>query len=204
MFVGLAVGHDQRWLWTFLAILQLSFWTIRFPSFAFFCAVWGLGSTAAISGVRIIYYLKPLAFVATIVLIACCFVAPQVFFVGYGNPWFEYAVQMASSITYVYIFFLDARFASTPPKWIVASGNFSYSLYVLHFPLQLLIYSLVQDWMGASLGRSLVVMACSILFALLFSSVFAKFFEDRRRFKPLISAILRLVFSVPRRVPAKG
>jgi len=199
MFAAMAVGTSRRRLWGVVALAQLIFWTTHHPSFAFYSAVWALGAATSLAKERIGGWTRPVAYLIGIALIACGFVAPQLLTVGRGNPWVEYSVQMASSLVYVYVFFLSDRFGNSPPEALVKTGSFSYSLYVVHFPLLLLAYSLTQDWMGASLARSLAVTICAIISVLLFSAVFAKFFEDQRRFKPRIRATLRLILTVLRR-----
>jgi peptidoglycan/LPS O-acetylase OafA/YrhL len=77
------------------------------------------------------------------------------------------------------------------PALLARTGDFSYSLYLIHWPLLLLCLSLTQVWLGSSLVKSLLVGAGSSILVLLAAALFARFFEDQPRFKPYINAALR-------------
>lgn len=61
------------------------------------------------------------------------------------------------------------------PKWLTATGSFSYSLYVLHFPLILLALALSLNWAVAAV----LILAITI--------PFARVTENQRYFKALLS-----------------
>lgn len=69
-------------------------------------------------------------------------------------------------------------------------ANFSYSLYVVHFPLLILGMSVFQGIIKTSLILSIGVAIAIGIGVIYFASYFARFFEDRRIFQPLIQKVL--------------
>lgn len=73
------------------------------------------------------------------------------------------------------------------PRLLIASGNVSYSLYILHFPLLLLAVALTQNWVGDSLPRQVGVAVGAAVAILAITIPFAKVFENQRFFRALLS-----------------
>ncbi|MFO1248234.1 MAG: hypothetical protein U1E93_08450, partial [Alphaproteobacteria bacterium] len=74
------------------------------------------------------------------------------------------------------------------PRLLIASGNCSYSLYILHFPLLLMILSLTQNWVGRNLQRQWIVAGASIILVMGAAAAFAKVAENQRYFKSLLKS----------------
>jgi peptidoglycan/LPS O-acetylase OafA/YrhL len=197
MFIALATG--RLWLlWGSVALALLVHWIRVDSSFAFFASVWALGAGAMLAKRKLIvsgaarrtkFLIYPLA----ALLLGAALFAPQLFTIRDQSPWVSYGVQLACCLVYADLMFLKDRFAANPPDVLVQTGNFSYSLYVIHFPMLLLILSLTQNFMGASLGRSLLVSIVATIAVLVAAAWFAKFFEDQRRFKPHIKRVLNAI-----------
>lgn len=68
------------------------------------------------------------------------------------------------------------------------SASFSYTLYVIHFPLLLFVFGAAQEWMFGSVGRATVVAALALLASLIVSVLIAKYVETRRPLKDLVQA----------------
>lgn len=76
-------------------------------------------------------------------------------FLFYGALWLAGAVASFIQIPSV---------TRAPPRWMTAAGGFSYSLYVIHFPLLLLAWSIVQTTgMAVTNIISMLVSAAAIL-----------------------------------------
>lgn len=73
------------------------------------------------------------------------------------------------------------------PRALIAAGNLSYSLYILHFPLLLLCPSLTQGWVGRSLPRQALVAVIAALLILAITVPFAKALENQRFFKAMLT-----------------
>jgi peptidoglycan/LPS O-acetylase OafA/YrhL len=96
-------------------------------------------------------------------------------------------VQLACCIVYAaMLFFLlpPLRY----PRFLVATGNFSYSLYIIHFPLLMLALSLGQNWIGHSMARTWIVAGVATIAILSVTVPFAKVTEQQARFKRLLLA----------------
>ncbi|HEX2939443.1 MAG TPA: hypothetical protein VHO91_00235, partial [Rhodopila sp.] len=76
------------------------------------------------------------------------------------------------------------------PRWLVASGGISYSLYVIHWPLLLLALSLTQAWMGASYVRTAMVAASAVGLIIPFTIGFARVFERQAFYRQLLRGVV--------------
>lgn len=69
------------------------------------------------------------------------------------------------------------------PRFLIAAGGCSYSLYILHFPLLLLILSATQNWVGRDMGRQWIVAGAAVAGIIAASVAFARVAENQRFFK---------------------
>lgn len=78
------------------------------------------------------------------------------------------------------------------PNWLASTGDWSYSLYVIHFPMLLLTLSIFQRWMQNSGWRTVVatVIAAPTICALAY--LFSRYFEEQRRFRPFVLRCLHV------------
>ena len=81
-------------------------------------------------------------------------------------------------------------FAAPPhwrtPNWLSRTGDFSYSLYVIHRPLLMLTLSLTQSWMQHSVWRALGVGAVSVPVIIALAMAFARLLERPKYFARLL------------------
>jgi peptidoglycan/LPS O-acetylase OafA/YrhL len=209
MFTAMTIGTGRRFPWGGMAILLVVVWVSAAPSFAFFASVWALGAAAALAkrglaGSRAALISKLLIYPIIATLLVIAVIAPRWLAVENRNYWVAYGVQIACCLVYVELIFLTDGIAARPPDILVKTGHFSYSLYVLHFPFLLLILSLTQTWMGASIARSLVVTIAAAVSVTAVAAWFAKFFEDQRRFQPLVKVALNSILPAARSARGMG
>jgi peptidoglycan/LPS O-acetylase OafA/YrhL len=76
------------------------------------------------------------------------------------------------------------------PQWLVASGDISYSLYVVHWPLLMLTLFLMQNWMGPSYWRASAVAVCAGVSIVIFTIGFARVFECQVFYRRLLRTVL--------------
>jgi peptidoglycan/LPS O-acetylase OafA/YrhL len=197
MFATLAVaGHRLLWPYLAAAAAILAYYAARDTAFLPFAIVWCMGSIYALRPRDIGRWTRLPTLAAAAALVACGLFLPKAWAVDYPDIWVGYLVQLAACLVYARVVFLDNRFGAFAPAILARTAAFSYSLYVIHFPLLLLSYSLTQAWLAGSLARSVGVAALSSIAVGVLSHYFSAFFEDQRRFKPRIErafrAILRL------------
>jgi peptidoglycan/LPS O-acetylase OafA/YrhL len=182
--IGIAIwfgSNRLRWIWCGLAFLALSV-AIQQPLCV---AVWLMGSGANLSPIgkvaakRILVVLLP-------VIIALAVFEPRWLMYGRRGELAQVAVCL---ILCCVIFFDPPKWRY--PKWLVSSADFSYSLYVIHWPLLLLTLSLTQDWMGASIWRTFAVAASSMLLITGFTVMFAVILEQQEFFRSLLRKLIR-------------
>lgn len=106
----------------------------------------------------------------------------------------EYAFQIVISLLYLGILFpLREVEATRTRRLLIELGDFSYTLYIVHFPLMLFLLSLTQGVVGYSIGRAIfsAVMAIGAVLAVSYFS--AKYFERKDLIKPYVKRFLTWV-----------
>jgi peptidoglycan/LPS O-acetylase OafA/YrhL len=194
--LGIAVwfgSNRLRWVWCGLAFLALSL-AMQQPLCV---AVWLMGAGANLSPIgklaakRILVVLLPLIF-------ALAVFEPR--WLMYGRRG-ELAQVAACLLLCCVIFFNPPKWRY--PKWLISSAYFSYSLYVIHWPLLLLTLSLTQAWMGASIWRTFAVAAGSMLPITVFTMLFAAVLERQEFFRSLLRRLIRHPMSLVTPAPAR-
>jgi peptidoglycan/LPS O-acetylase OafA/YrhL len=187
-----------RYAWLCLGLLLFAVWSYLWIWFIFYALIWAMGALVAIANsrperVRTATRLSASAAVVAVILIALWFAvaANNDAFVVNRPPLLPgFVVQALCSVCYAYLLFNSNVLNRAMPQALATTGDFSYSLYVIHYPLLLLGLSLTQNWMADSLGRTLVVSIAVIPLILFFSKWFARYFEDQRRFSGAIRSLL--------------
>lgn len=153
-----ALALTTRWRWVFLgaALLCIERDYQLFTLYSLCAAAWAMGAAASmVRGTRLLIVLGALA-------IGAALIAP------------EDAIQAGCCVAYVWLIFVRPE-GHNPPRWMVTSAGYSYSLYIIHFPVLLFAAGLSRSpWMAAT-----AVPAC-----ILAASWHAKYFEDQARFTP--------------------
>jgi peptidoglycan/LPS O-acetylase OafA/YrhL len=158
-------------------------WLLRHQ--VFFVAVWALGAATTVTWRHAPRRATLAALVALVPLAFVLFVKPALFH-DMGSK-SGLLLQLLCCLPYCAIlFFLPPKLRY--PKALIATGNFSYSLYVVHFPLLMLALSLTQGWIGRSYGRTWLSGVVAALCVAGFSVLFAKVTEQQAKFKKLAQA----------------
>jgi peptidoglycan/LPS O-acetylase OafA/YrhL len=187
-----------RYLWLCVGMLLFAIWSYLWIWFVFYALVWALGAVLALAHgatdrIRLVTRWSAGAAVACAIVLAVWFAVAHNYdaFVVNRSPLLPgFVVQGFCSVCYAYLLFSSRVLNRAMPEALAATGNFSYSLYVIHYPLLLLGLSLTQNWMGHSVGRTLVVAIASIPAMLYLSKWFARYFEDQQRFSGVIRSVL--------------
>lgn len=206
MFIALssvAKNIPLRVLWALLGTALFGHWVKLDSQFAFFTVVWLAGSlTAIILNIgkhkqTVTKFGTILLVCFTVLLVSSGMYEPRLLSVNYKITWINYSVQFAFCYCYLYMMFISKSFDGTKPGILVFTGSFSYSLYIIHFPVLLLIYSFTQNWMGYSFYRSVIVSGVAMIIAISMAVPFARFFENQRIFKPWIHRALSFATNWP-------
>jgi len=198
LFAAIAVtatGVVKRLAAAIVAIVLVAWWIRRDTQFVFYLAVWGLGAALSIwraQAERFKTIFAALAGAGLAVHLVLLAIAPGMLVVEKPSVWASFGLQFVACIAYMYAIFF-ASWGQQPTSWLIRSGDYSYSLYVIHFPLLLLVLSLTQTWMGDSLWKAYAVAAVATVGVIATSSAFANFFENQRRFKPHIRNAINFI-----------
>jgi len=187
-----------RYIWLGIGVLLFAIWSYLWISFVFYALIWALGAVVALANsrtdqIRAATRLSAAAAVVSAIVLAVWVVVAHnydAFVVNRAPIWHGFVVQGLCSVCYAHLLFSSRLLDRAMPEALAASGNFSYSLYVIHYPLLLLGLSFTQDWMGDSLGRTLIVAIAAIPVMLYLSMWFARYFEDQKRFSAVIRTLL--------------
>lgn len=193
-------GRLPRTAWLSMAALGTVALVEHNPSFVFFAMVWLTGAAAALASAsagraQVERRLRPLA-VGVLAGVAIAGVqAPRILGAA-SNDMPSYLVQYAFCVLYVYLMFFSSL-PDTVPASLAGTGRYSYSLYVVHYPLLFLLLSLTQSWIQYSVVRTALVSAFALLAIVLIAQGFAAVLERPRTFRAAILAALDTV-SPPR------
>lgn len=182
MGVAAFFGSNRfRWIWSGLGFLALVL-AMQHPVLV---AAWLIGACANLSPIKA-------ASARRVILVA----VPIIVAVGiYNANWLidgrrGILMQVACSVVLACVIFFDAPKIRWP-SWLVGSADYSYSLYVIHWPLLLLALSLSQFWMADSWARTWIVATISVPSIVVFAILFASILERTEFFRAVLRALLR-------------
>lgn len=147
----------------------------------FWVVIWGIGAATV--------FLKPPRWLAIIgvgvmlvVIIAMAVWSPSGLV---DDTVAAHALQIVCALFYSSVLFF-AHPTLHYPRVIVGTANFSYSVYIIHFPLLMLVLSFSQDWIGYSMTRTAVIASLAVIGILGVVIPFAWLLERPKQFKDWI------------------
>ncbi len=168
--------------------------------FAYFSAIFAFGSAAACAVLgKHALTLRTSGLLPVIFLVPATIVLWGVFYLGFMT--LKQTIDLQLCVVYAYLFFggnwLDHKLES---RVMLDIADFSYSLYIVHFPLLLLLYSLSLQWIGSSAWRALGMFLMAPALICIFCRCFARFFENKRLFYPLFNSPFVLLRAAKQRI----
>ena len=94
--------------------------------------------------------------------------------------------QYALCALYAHAMFFSPVLDKALPPALARTGRFSYSLYVVHYPLLFLLLSFTQNWTQYSYWRAAAVSALALAAIVPFAQAFASVFERPKEFRGLL------------------
>ena len=159
-------------------------------SFAFFFATWSYGAAACLMTHYRCRYRNAVLAIASIVGVALiaklAATNPRMIGAAFPVRSIELTAGAAFACLYGYLLFGWRALDRAYPRWLVRTGDFSYTLYVVHFPVLALVLAFSLDWIGTSLYRSAVCGIVAFAIAIMFARALAKFVERPKYFKALL------------------
>lgn len=83
--------------------------------------------------------------------------------------------------------------ATTFPAWFHGQASYSYTLYVIHFPIMLFILGVSQLYIYGSLLRSLAISALAIALSIAAAKLIARFAEDKDALRGVTASLNRMI-----------
>jgi peptidoglycan/LPS O-acetylase OafA/YrhL len=183
--VALLPAGVLLWLMIIAPRLTVTFLAVGAVWGAGFCAGWNWSTIRQWPRIWLAFALVGVVALAVLVAgpqLATFLVAPYA--TDHQNVFY---VLISSGILAVIILAMQGR--RRAPRWLASTGSFSYTLYLVHFPLMLLTLSVVRPailpfgWMGHA-GMAVI----GLLFAVAAASLLAKVVEN----KDTVSRLLKL------------
>ena len=201
MFVTLAITAKilvTRLAWIMIAILVFAYGMKLNTQFSFFAFVWLVGSLSAIANSmnkldNMIIYGRILFITTLVSLFVIAIVNPRLISIQNIYPLSNTIIRILFCFFYLYLMFMTNILDGIKSEILIKSGSYSYSLYIIHFPILLLIYSITQNWMGGDFYRTLLTSCFAVITSVMAASVFSKYFENKRIFKPWVCSVFNLL-----------
>jgi peptidoglycan/LPS O-acetylase OafA/YrhL len=151
--------------------------------FLFFSFVWMIGSLAAIFRDIFKKHLSIFYVLFLIILLLIIIVKNHASILILDTNLPNLFMQIGCSIIYAYFIFYSSCLDRIYPQYLIATGNYSYSLYLIHFPLLLLGLSLTQNWIVYSYSKTTFVSVIMGVSIITLSWLFSSYFENKYYFK---------------------
>lgn len=163
-------------------------------SFAY-VAIWILGGFFALilqGHVMKRIHLKPVYGSAIAISLFCSMMKPELFmpqniFTGAG-----FAASIALSIILAGFMF-DCPIGARVISLFSGTAKYSYTLYIVHFPLLLFAFSLTHQFLSSDFHYSYLAGVCGLTFVVIIwiAQTMAQYFENKRYFESLIKETIR-------------
>ena len=201
MFTTLAIVAKtlaSRLAWITIAILVFVYGMTLNTQFSFFALVWLGGSLSAIANSmnkldKVTFYGRTSIIITLVSLFVLAIVNPRLISVQNINPLSNTIVRILFCFLYLYLMFMTNILDGIKSEFFIKSVSYSYSLYIIHFPILLLIYSFTQNWMGGDFYRTLLISCFAVITSVVGASVFARYFENKTIFKSLVCSAFNLL-----------
>lgn len=163
------------------------------PTFAFL-AIWILGSLFALivqGHVMKRSFCKLAYCCAGAISLFYCAVNPSLFMPNYISTVAGFGASIALSVILAGIMF-DLQFGARVISLFSGTAKYSYTLYIVHFPLLLLAFSLTHQMLSSNPKNGYLIVVCGSTFAatLLVAHTIARYFENKPYFETLIKLIV--------------
>jgi peptidoglycan/LPS O-acetylase OafA/YrhL len=189
MCIAASIGKPRPVALTWLAIAAVlcAYWQSQDEAFVLLGLIWSVGAIAfaAVQGGAVAAF-RVAGLVAAVATLYLWWTVPMARSVKLGPE--SAAAQILFSIAASAILFL----CNWPrlPKSVTNTADFSYTLYVTHFPIVTLILLATYSWASVSAINSAAMAAFAAIAAVGIAHMIARYFEDQRRFKPLVRSFL--------------
>lgn len=150
--------------------------------FWFFAMIWVLGAAANLPAMRLRKML--IASVVFAALVGYCY--PTTYLDYVDNKW-GHALQAVGSAMVVNLLIMRRCAEVNFPSWLQQTGDFSYTLYVTHFPILILCLSLSLHLSADSFLLALVTAFLATLLTLVVVILIAPVLENARLYKKTMS-----------------
>lgn len=198
MLIAILIASSMRWWIKFAAFALLISMSIKLTDSLIFVIIWVLGSVFALT----LQHIKRRTAYGNIMKLLYSFAF--IVFLYYA---FDPMVFIQNNKTYDGFFAtiaLSFLLAGLIFKWQIGTkllyifsptAKFSYTLYVIHFPLLLFIFSLTHQMLSSNFNFSKLFVVSGLVFAITISSAYAiaSYFEDKKRFEYFIRKIINIL-----------
>ena len=155
-----------------------------------YVAIWILGGIFALvlqGNVVKRSYLKPFYGVAILIFLFCSIMEPSLFMQQYILTGAGFTASIAFSIILAGFMF-DWQIGARVISSFSGTAKYSYTLYIVHFPLLLFAFSLTHRFLSSNFHYGYLLGICGVTFVVIIwiAQTIAGYFENKRYFESLI------------------
>jgi peptidoglycan/LPS O-acetylase OafA/YrhL len=155
-----------------------------------YVAIWTLGGIFALvlqGNVVKRSYLKPVYGVAILIFLFCSIMAPSLFMQQHIFTGAGFTASIAFSIILAGFMF-DWQIGAQIISSFSGTAKYSYTLYIVHFPLLLFAFSLTHQFLASNFHYGYLVGVCGLTFVVIIwiAQTIARYFENKQYFESLI------------------
>ncbi|MEJ1225638.1 acyltransferase [Pseudomonas sp. CCNWLW56] len=193
VFAGLLFTLPRRKLLAITLLIMAIYITRKNQQFIMLSTVWAAGlvlaklhQSARLPSVKTMRTAAKLLAAATILTIVCVLKLNP----GHSawlNPWNYFMVISGTWFTTILAMVLQS--AISLPTHFHKSAAYSYTLYIIHFPIMLLIFGAFQTCILDSLEKSILFAIIAVLFCTAIAATLAKYVENRKFLETHIKAL---------------
>ncbi|MBK8530123.1 MAG: acyltransferase family protein [Rubrivivax sp.] len=196
------IAGVAAWAWTrrpraaaglALALLLTVLCTAERGDFLLFAAVWLTGAAAATLPPVLQLWRRRLCVAALGTCLLLLLLQPLALSILEPRPWLNAGIQLLAGLAYAVLLF-DLRWPRPLLLLPAAAAGFSYTLYLLHWPLLVLLMTALQPAVSRSAFTAAWGTALSAALALLLAWALARPLEQAARFRALIQGVGRRVW----------
>jgi len=190
MFIAIFMMGKIGKTWKLVSIMSVFYLLVDLYQFISYVAIWMLGAAAALvlHGHLLKRTYLNLVYGGAITVSIFCFIAnPDLFMQQFIITGAGFAASLSFSIILAGFMF-DWQLGAQTMSLFSKTAKYSYTLYIVHFPLLLLAFSLTHQFISANFHYAYLTFNCLLTFVIILfiAKIIAKYFENKRYFESLI------------------
>jgi len=193
MLIAILIKGRMGWWAKSIAFIVLFYISIKLKDSSVFVTIWMLGSVFSVihhEKFRLPRGVSYVIFLLALIISLYYSFTPRAFLQNDNtiNGFFATCALSILLAGLIFIWQVGTNFLYL----FSTSAKYSYTLYIIHFPLLLFAFSLTHQMLSSNFQYLKLFIVCIVVFAVIlcFAYIMASYFEDKRRFEGYIKGLL--------------